>query len=172
MIVENKKSEKKVLKKIWDKVLEMEDPYLTYKDQGGFRSRPMHVISNELTGPEIHFFSSAKNEDYLNDKIPRDVTVNFKKDKDYLVLRGRATTSRDSQEIKKFWEEDTDDWFPNEEDKKNVCLIKVQINEGEMWQSISSGLTRKLEILKSRLLSRKPKLSEKFNFSFSNPIKV
>ncbi len=154
---------------IWRRIQNFSFPILTYKNKEQFRSRPMTIVQKHFEG-RIFIFSHYENEDYLNEEEFKEVTLTFSdKNKNFMVLRGKAKLSNDQNIIDQLWNSKVSLWYPKGKKDSSLCLIEIVTTEGEIWETQKGFFATKIEELKSRMEGRPPKISKKIDFSLPHP---
>jgi len=101
---------------------------------GHVRARPMAVQEVDEGGDLVFCagLDSPKIDELRQD--PRVAVILQGKTK-YASLSGTATVDRDRERIHAMWKEDWKIWFPGGKDDPNLCLIDVQVTDGEYWDN-------------------------------------
>jgi general stress protein 26 len=107
------------------------------------RSRPMSTQKAEFDGT-LWFFTSDKT--HKIDEIERDnrVNVSYAKPDDnvYVSVSGTASISKDRAKMEELWNPILKAWFPDGLDQPDICLLKVDVEQAEYWDSPSSTLVQ------------------------------
>lgn len=106
----------------------------TRSADGTLHARPMAVQKVEETGDVV--FCAALDSAKI-DELQQDarVAVLFQGKTKYVSLSGTAKVDRDRVRIHKLWKEDWKIWFPEGKDDPNLCLVDVDVTEGEFWDT-------------------------------------
>jgi general stress protein 26 len=116
---------------------------LTTIDGGKFRSRPMSTQQFEFDG-ELWFFT--RDNTHKIDEIEADNRVNvaYSKpdDNTYVSVSGSGSLSKDRAKMEELWSPILKAWFPDGLEDPNICLLKVDVEEAEYWESTSSTLVQ------------------------------
>jgi len=94
-------------------------------------ARPMHLA--QVDGPDTLWFATALDSDKV-DQIREDsaVCVTFQGKAKFASLTGTASVVVDADKIDAMWTKSWDAWFPDGK-QSNVALIKVEAEQGEVW---------------------------------------
>jgi general stress protein 26 len=112
--------------------------------------RPMTTCQVENDG-YLWFFTSINSE--LVDEIIEqenvhvsytDPTKNL-----YISVKGQATLVRNKVKIEKLWNPLAKAWFPNGVDDPALVLIKIQVNEAEIWECGTSKIMILAKMIKA-----------------------
>jgi general stress protein 26 len=116
---------------------------LTTIDGGKLRSRPMSTQELGENG-ELWFFT--RDNTHKMDEIAADNRVNVAyakpDDNTYVSVSGAATLSKDRAKMEELWSPILKAWFPDGLEDPNICLLKVDVDEAEYWESTSSTLVQ------------------------------
>jgi len=116
---------------------------LTTIDGGSLRSRPMSTQQADFDG-DIWFFTS--DQTHKVEELEKDdrVCVAYAKpdDQTYVSVSGRAEINRDKAKMKELWNPILKAWFPDGLDDPNLCLLKVNAEKAEYWDSSSGKLVQ------------------------------
>jgi len=113
----------------------------TVETDGTLRSRPMAMQEIEFDGT-LWFFTrddSAKAAEVQHDQ---HVNLAFSKpDKNlYVSVSGRCQVVRDQAKAKELWNPLYKAWFPEGLDDPHLCLLRVDVEKAEYWDSPSSPI--------------------------------
>lgn len=107
------------------------------------RSRPMSTQKAEFDGT-LWFFTSDKT--HKVDEIEREsrVNVSYAKPDDnvYVSVSGKASISKDRAKMEELWNPILKAWFPDGLDQPDLCLLKVDVEQAEYWDSPSSTIVQ------------------------------
>ncbi len=111
----------------------------TAAKDGSIDSRPMALQNTPFDGT-LWFLthgSSGKVDEVEQD---RHVTLTFSAPSDhkYVTLKGRASVSQDRSKIHELWNEMYKAWFPKGEDDPDISVLRVDVTDGDYWNSPSS----------------------------------
>ena len=129
----------------------------TRSDDGTVRARPMAVQEVNARGGLVFCagLDSPKIDELHAD--PRVGVILQGKTK-YASLSGNATIDRDRSRIHAMWKEDWKIWFPGGKNDPNLCLIDVDVTEGEYWDNSGArGVRYIVEAAKAYVSGDSPK---------------
>jgi general stress protein 26 len=116
---------------------------LTTISGGHLRSRPMSTQKFEFDG-DLWFFTSDKT--HKIDEIEKDSRVNVAyaqpDDNKYVSVSGTGVVSKDRSKMEELWNPILKAWFPDGLETSDLCLLKVNVEEAEYWDSSSSTLVQ------------------------------
>jgi len=116
---------------------------LTTMSGGHLRSRPMSTQKFDFDG-DLWFFTSDKT--HKVDEIEKDGRVNVAysqpDDNKYVSVSGTATVSKDRSKMEELWNPILKAWFPDGLETPDLCLLKVNVEDVEYWDSSSSTLVQ------------------------------
>ena len=105
----------------------------TVETDGILRSRPMKVL--ESRDGKIWFFSALSSP--KSEEVQEDPRVNLSfadpESRRYVSLSGTCELVRDPQLARDYWRKEFLAWFPNGVEDPDLALLKVQIEQAELW---------------------------------------
>ena len=115
----------------------------TVDTDGVLRSRPMSTQEVEFDGT-LWFFTSDKT--HKVEEIEKDNRVNASyaepKDNVYVSVSGTASVVKDRAKMEELWNPILKAWFPDGLETPGICLLKVDVEQAEYWDSPSSTLVQ------------------------------
>ncbi|MCA1622935.1 MAG: pyridoxamine 5'-phosphate oxidase family protein [Acidobacteria bacterium] len=155
--MEDDKTRAEAIGKLNDLINDIDFAMLTTVDTDGvLRSRPMQTQKAEFDG-ELWFFTSDKT--HKVEEIERDNRVNasYAKPEDnvYVSVSGAASISKDRAKMEEFWNPILKAWFPKGLDDPNICLLKVDVEQAEYWDSPSSTLVQIVGFVKAIITGKR-----------------
>jgi general stress protein 26 len=116
---------------------------LTTIDGGKLRSRPMSTQQFEFDG-ELWFFTRDNTHKIDEIEVDNRVNVAYSKpdDNTYVSVSGSGSLSKDRAKMEELWSPILKAWFPDGLEDPNICLLKVDVEEAEYWESTSSTLVQ------------------------------
>ncbi|MES2766781.1 MAG: pyridoxamine 5'-phosphate oxidase family protein [Bacteroidota bacterium] len=122
----------------------------TVDKDGSLRSRPMSVQEEKFDGT-LWFFTQDNSPKAGEIKREHEVNVSFAKPEDnrYVSVSGKATISHDKEKMKKFWNPAYKAWFPKGLDDPNICLLKINVEKAEYWDSPGSAVIHLIGFVKA-----------------------
>jgi len=122
----------------------------TVDTDGVLRSRPMSTQRAEFEG-ELWFFTSEKT--HKTDEIEKDNRVNVSyaepKDNVYVSVSGTASIVKDRAKMEELWNPILKAWFPDGLETPGICLLKVDAEQAEYWDSPSSTIVQAYGFVKA-----------------------
>lgn len=123
---------------------------LTTLDGGYLRSRPMSTQEFEFDGT-LWFFTS--DQTHKVDDINADNRVNVSysdagSDR-YVSVSGRAEINRDRAKIEELWSPVLKAWFPEGIEDPHLCLLKIDVEQAEYWDTASGKIVQLYGFLKA-----------------------
>ncbi len=142
--MENTKTRQEAIEKLNALIEDIDFAMLTTADTDGvLRSRPMSTQKAEFDG-DLWFFTSDKT--HKVEEIERDNRVNasYAKPEDnvYVSVSGTAEINKDRAKMEELWNPILKAWFPKGLDDPTICLLKVNVEQAEYWDSPSSTLVQ------------------------------
>ena len=114
------------------------------------RGRPMTTCEVEEDG-FLWFFTSI-NSKLIDDLIEQDnVNISYTDigRNLYISVKGQAILVRSKTKIEQFWNPLAKVWFPKGIEDPDLVLIKIQVNQAEIWDSGSSKILTWAKIIKA-----------------------
>jgi general stress protein 26 len=129
---------------------------LITRHHDGMHARPMAVAGVE--GAQCVWFvtsiDSPKAEEISAD--PR-VSATFQAARKFVALSGNATIVRDREKISALWKDVWKVWFPEGKDDPSVALIRVSVDDAELWDNAGGkGIRYVFEAVKGVLAGERP----------------
>ena len=145
------------IKKIGEFIKDIRMAMLTTVDENGqLQSRPMATQIHEFDGT-LWFFT--EHHSLKLDQLKADSQVNVAysepKHQRYLSLSGTATEVQDHDKMVEFWNPAFKAWFPKGLEDPELSLIKVTVNEAELWDTPSSKVTMAFGYAKAVITGQK-----------------
>ena len=116
---------------------------LTTISNGKLRSRPMSTQELDENG-DLWFFTSDNS--HKIEEINADNRINAAysdpSGNTYVSVFGTAEVVKDRAKMEELWSPILKAWFPKGLDDPTVCLLKINIEEAEYWDSSSSTLVQ------------------------------
>jgi general stress protein 26 len=136
-------SKKEAIAKLKELTEDIDFCMLTTIDGGHLRSRPMSTQQAETDGT-LWFFTSDKT--HKVDEIEKDGRVNVAysdpgSDR-YVSVSGKAKISRDRAKMEELWSDVLKAWFPDGLDQPDLCLLKVDVDQAEYWDTPSGKIVQ------------------------------
>lgn len=145
---------------LWDKIKSSKIAMLTsISRETELHSRPMMTAQNGFDG-RLYFFSRLSSEkiDEISHNPSVLVTYSQPKDMTFISVYGEAYISRNPAKIREHWMPALEAYFTKGVNDPDLCLIEIQVNEAEYWDSDQSQMTRIFEMVKSSVTGQRPDL--------------
>lgn len=112
-------------------------------------SRPMATQDQDFDG-DLWFFTYDNAPKVDNVSTHHQVNISYVKESDnlYVSVSGTAELVRDRKKIKDLWKPMLKAWFPNGEDDPHLALLKVHVENAEIWDAPSGKMGRLYSIMK------------------------
>lgn len=107
----------------------------TAAEAGGANLRPMgwlpHNVEDDWT---IRFVTDGRSRKVSDMRRAGRVTIIFQRETDdaYVTLMGTATLRRAS-EVRQWWKDAYNAYFPSESDRANAVFVEVKVERMELW---------------------------------------
>jgi general stress protein 26 len=157
----NERSDAEAWDKLWSLVDDIQTGMMTSLDGSHLRSRPMRGHVDRATH-QLWFFTKASS--HKVEEIAKEHEVNLAyshPDKEeYVSLSGRAVMIRDRARVEQLWNPFVAAWFPEGKGDPDVALIRVDVEQGEYWDSPSSRMVQLFKVAQANLTGREPDMGE------------
>jgi len=110
---------------------------LTTEDrQGQLRSRPM-VVLGDTTDDALWFFTEACSHKVDDIHGHHAVNLSYSSPAEHRLVSvtGRARVIRDRARMRELWQSNLKSWFPKGVDDPELVLLRIEVNEAELWES-------------------------------------
>ncbi|MDQ3323895.1 MAG: pyridoxamine 5'-phosphate oxidase family protein [Acidobacteriota bacterium] len=128
----------------------------TVDTDGVLRSRPMSTQKAETSG-DLWFFTSDKT--HKTEEIERDNRVNVSyaepQDNAYVSVSGTAEIVYDKAKMEELWNPILKAWFPDGLETPGICLLKVNVEQAEYWDSSSSTIVQVVGFVKALVTGKR-----------------
>jgi general stress protein 26 len=137
-------------KKLVELMKDMPIAMMTTFGLGGPRSVPM-ARQEADAGPEL-WFITARDTAHVRavEQEPR-VSVTFSSRDAWVSLVGRAAVVDDTEKLKELWNTFAEAWLPEGPEDRNATLIRVEVDEGEYWDTPGGRVASLISFAKTRL---------------------
>jgi general stress protein 26 len=111
------------------------------------RSRPMASQEADFDGT-LWFFTQASSEKTSEIRQNPHVNASYVSTKEhhYVSLTGHATVVEDREKMQELWSPVYRAWFPQGLDDPELALMRVDVEQGEYWDMLSSSMVNLLEL--------------------------
>ncbi|MDX1933119.1 MAG: pyridoxamine 5'-phosphate oxidase family protein [Capsulimonadales bacterium] len=124
----------------------------TVGEDGRLFSRPMATQEVDFDG-DLYFFTydnSPKAQEIRHDSRVNVAYSNPSK-QDYVSISGRAHILHDRAKMEQLWRPTFKAWFPQELETPNICLLKVETESAEYWDSPSGVVATTIALVRNTL---------------------
>ncbi|AXK72066.1 general stress protein [Lysobacter sp. TY2-98] len=120
----------------------------TQGENGRLFSRPLGVAEVEFDG-DLWFATGADSEKVREIEATPQVNVAFASDDNgtYISISGRAIATRDRGDIERHWKPYMAPYFEGGKDDPNLCLIRVEAESAEYWDTPGTVAGKALQFL-------------------------
>jgi general stress protein 26 len=126
--IDTKKLKTDMWKKMADSPFVMVGPA-----DGSTHSEPLTVQLDDDQVDTLFFFVGADNRIVGKDKL---VLQFLSKDHDFFAsIHGNGRIDNDRAQIDKLWNKQAEAWFPDGKDDANFALLRVDIDNAELWET-------------------------------------
>jgi general stress protein 26 len=147
--------------RVWDIMERVGVCMLTTQAAGRLRARPLEARPDRTAGlifavTDVH---SAK-QDEIETAPDVGLVVIDAKEKAYLSITARARVVRDTAKIAQVWRKTDEVWWPGGPSDPNVCLLRIEPLNAELWDGPASTARTVFEFAKAWLTGQEPSLGE------------
>ncbi|MEH1791940.1 pyridoxamine 5'-phosphate oxidase family protein [Nostoc sp.] len=120
--------------------------FTTVDDDGSLHSYPMSKSGEINSEATLWFFTYSGSHKVIEIEQHEQVNVNFSSPEQqrYVSISGTAQLVEDRNKMRELWKPELQTWFPKGLDEPDIALLKVNINQVNYWDSISSFQPQKL----------------------------
>ena len=138
------------IKKLGALIKDIQMAMLTTIDGGVLRARPMATQDTEFDG-ELWFFTSDKTHKVAEIEKDNRANVSYSKPNDnvYVSVSGAVSIVKDREKIEELWNPAYKAWFPDGLDDPTICLLKINVEQAEYWDSPSSTIVHIVGFVKA-----------------------
>ena len=122
----------------------------TYHVEAGIHTRPMVYQQIEDDGT-IWFFTNEYSPKVEEISVNNEISLSFinESKKNYVILTGKASLSKDEQKMKELFNPIVKAWFPKGLEDPKLALLKVELNSAEYWDNTSSTMVFLFNVAKA-----------------------
>jgi general stress protein 26 len=121
-------------KHFYDLVKDIKTAMMITRAGGKLHARPM-TVADLRPDADAYFATSLDSPKVAEIEADPSMMITFQDGRQFAMLSGNARIVRDRALIDKLWSEAWRVWFPNGKDDPSLCLIKLEAQEGEYWDS-------------------------------------
>jgi general stress protein 26 len=155
--MEDNKTRSEAIEKLNVLINDIDFAMLTTVDTDGvLRSRPMSTQKSEFDGT-LWFFTSDRTHKIEEIESDNRVNASYAKPEDnvYVSVSGTATITKDRAKMEELWNPILKAWFPDGLDQPDICLLKVDVEQAEYWDSPSSTLVQIVGFVKALVTGKR-----------------
>jgi general stress protein 26 len=125
--------------------------FTTVDDDGSLHSYPMSKSGGINSDATIWFFTYSDSHKVTEVEHYPQVNVSFvsSEQQRFVSISGSSQVVQDRNKMRELWKPELQTWFPKGLDEPNIALLKVNINQVNYWDSVSSFKPQKLNFLTS-----------------------
>jgi len=125
--------------------------FTTVNDDGSLHSYPMSKSGGINSDATIWFFTYSDSHKVTEVEHYPQVNVSFvsSEQQRFVSISGSSQVVQDRNKMRELWKPELQTWFPKGLDEPNIALLKVNINQVNYWDSVSSFKPQKLNFLTS-----------------------
>ncbi|MBD2563929.1 MULTISPECIES: pyridoxamine 5'-phosphate oxidase family protein [Nostoc] len=123
--------------------------FTTVDDDGSLHSYPMSKSGEINSEATLWFFTYAGSHKVAEIEHYEQVNVSFSSPEQqrYVSISGTAQLVKDRNKMRELWKPELQTWFPKGLDEPDIALLKVNINQVNYWDSISSFKPKTISLL-------------------------
>jgi len=132
------------IKKLGELIKETKFAMLTtVHEDGTLRSRPMATQQVEFDG-DLWFFTGLSTSKVHELREHQQVNVAYSNpdDNNYVSVSGAASIVSDNEKMRELWNPVYKAWFPDGLEDPDLCLLKVEVQGAEYWDSANSKIVQ------------------------------
>lgn len=124
----------------------------TQTSDGKSHSRPMYTFALKDDGV-IWLFISKDSKKLEEIKVNPNVLLNYSNPQHdlYITINGKAEISEDTSKIEELWSDRFKLWFPYGKSDPNLCLLKIEPQEAEYWDTPDLLLAQVITLVKNTI---------------------
>ncbi|QMS91419.1 pyridoxamine 5'-phosphate oxidase family protein [Nostoc edaphicum CCNP1411] len=114
--------------------------FTTVDDDGSLHSYPMSRSGEVNSDATLWFFTYAASHKVTEVEHHPQVNVSFSSPNPqrFVSISGTAQLVKDRNKMQELWKPELQTWFPKGLDEADIALLKVNINQVNYWDSVSS----------------------------------
>jgi general stress protein 26 len=145
------------IKKLGELIKGIRFAMMTTQDPDGhLRSRPMATQDVEFDG-RVWFFTDIHSGKVFSMKADSQVNLSYMSPEQnrYVSVSGTAVVNKDPAKIKELWTPAMLAWFPDGPDSPELCLLCIEVEAAEYWDTPSSKLVQLIGFTKAVLTGKR-----------------
>ena len=147
--------------KLWSLIKGIKVGMLVTQGDDLLHARPMHLVQDSFEGT-IWFYSSDQSGKIDEIHHGRDVCLTFEDhgNETYVSLTGTSEITRDRAIIDRYWNPFISAYFPGGKDDPALCLLKIDMNAAEYWDTTSSRMVQLFKFAKANITREPPHMGD------------
>jgi general stress protein 26 len=128
----------------------------TVHEDGSLRSRPMATQQIEFDG-DLWFFTGRSTTKVQELQTHQQVNVAYANpdDNSYVSVSGTASIVKDKEKARQLWNPVYKAWFPEGLEDPDLCLLKVEVQGAEYWDSPNSKVVQLAGFVKAMVTGQR-----------------
>ena len=124
----------------------------TLTSEGKSHSRPMYTFELKDDGI-IWLFISKESRKLEEIKANPNILLNYSNPQSniYVAVNGKAEISENTAKIEELWSDRFKGWFPYGQEDPHLCLLKIDPQEAEYWDTPDLLLTQVINLVKNTM---------------------
>lgn len=119
----------------------------------GNHARPMAVAAVEGSD-SVWFVMSMDSPKAAEIREDPRVSATFQAGRKFVALSGNAEIVPDRDKIHALWKDTWKVWFPNGKDDPSIALIRVSVDDAELWDTAGAKGVKYVEVQHARIKSK------------------
>lgn len=127
----------------------------TTEPDGSIDSRPMYTFKIEDDGL-IWMFARKSSRKTTEIELNPHVVLNYSDPTNdlYVTVKGTASVTRDPLKIEELWNDRYKTWFPYGKEDPELCLLRVQPDKAEYWDTPDLLLAQIVSLVKNTITGK------------------
>ncbi|WP_392530805.1 pyridoxamine 5'-phosphate oxidase family protein [Nostoc sp. C117] len=120
--------------------------FTTVDEDGSLHSYPMSMSGEIKSDATLWFFTYSDSHKVSEVEYHPQVNVSFvsPEQQRFISISGTSQLVQDRNKMRELWKPELQTWFPKGLDEADIALLKVNINQVNYWDSVSSFKPQKL----------------------------
>ncbi len=160
-MTESHATHEEAVKKLGALIKDIKFAMLTSIDGGVLRARPMVTQKREFDGT-LWFLTSTRTHKVSEIEADPRVCVSYSDvdDNNYVSVSGTAQVVQDRAKIEEMWNPVYKAWFPEGLDDPTICVLRIDVEQAEYWDSPSSAVANIAGFIKAVATGKQAKGGE------------
>ena len=124
----------------------------TISEDGKSHSRPMYTFDLKDDGI-IWLFISKESRKVQEIQANPNILLNYANPQHnlYVTVNGKAEISEDKSKVEELWSDRFKMWFPYGKDDPNICILKIEPQEAEYWDTPELLFAQVINLVKNTM---------------------